>query len=120
MKRLTQAESKGFADHLTVVIASDFGRTSYYNSDAGKDHWPIGSMMVMEKNVSWTNRVIGSTDELQNAYKINSSTLQRDDSGITILPKHLHKALRRYLGLENTSVDQNFRFNATEDLALFS
>ena len=76
-------------------------------------------MMVMEKNASWTNRVIGSTDELQNAYKIDSSTLQRDDNGITILPKHLHKALRRHLGLENTAVDQNFRFNGTEDLALF-
>lgn len=115
-----QAEEKGFADRLTVVIASDFSRTPHYNANAGKDHWPIGSVMVMEKNASWTNRVIGSTDEGQNARKLNTSSLERDDSGgITVLPKHVHKALRRHLGLENTSVDQNFKFLATEDLAFF-
>ena len=108
------------ADRLTLVIGSDFGRTPHYNADNGKDHWPIGSVIVMEQNPSWGNRVVGLTDEGQNAYKINPNTLQRDDANGTIIyPKHVHKALRRYLNLENTSVESNFAFNNTEDFKFF-
>ncbi|HIL96088.1 MAG TPA: DUF1501 domain-containing protein [Pseudomonadales bacterium] len=116
----TLAEQKGIADRITLVIGSDFGRTPNYNSDNGKDHWPIGSVLVMEQNPSWGNRVFGETDEGHNAYHINPSTLARDDSNGTIIyPKHVHKALRRYLGLENTAVDANFQFSNTEDFDFF-
>jgi len=117
----TLAEERGFADRLTVVIGSDFGRTPFYNADEGKDHWPIGSVVVMEQNPSWGNRVIGLTDEGHNAYAINPITFERDDeNGTIIYPKHVHKALRRHLGLENTAVDEAFQFTNTEDFAIFS
>ena len=97
------AEVHGVADRLVVVIGSDFGRTNFYNAGDGKDHWPIGSYIVMEKNQTWTNRVVGETDELHFAYRIDPRTLRRDDQGGTILyPKHIHKALRRYLGIEHS------------------
>ena len=116
----TQAGEAGIADRITMVIGSDFSRTPHYNADSGKDHWPIGSVIVMEQNPSWGNRVVGLTDEGQNAYKINPNTLQRDDANGTIIyPKHVHKALRRYLNLENTSVESNFAFNNTEDFKFF-
>ena len=115
------AEIHGVADRLVVVIGSDFGRTNRYNADNGKDHWPIGSFIVMEKNQGWTNRVVGETDELHFARKINSSTLRRDDQGGTLMhPRHVHKALRRYLGIEHTSDSQRFPFSNTEDLPLFT
>ena len=114
------AEIHGVANRMVVVMGSDFGRTNHYNSDLGKDHWPIGSFIVMEKNRSWTNRVVGETDELHFARKVNLATLQRDDaSGVIIHPKHIHKALRRYLGVENTVESQMFPFHNTEDLPLF-
>ena len=91
-----------------------------YNSDNGKDHWPIGSVIVMERNPTWGNQVIGETDEGHNAYSINPSTLARDDiNGTIIYPKHIHKALRRYLGLEDTAVDAAFKFTNTEDFDFF-
>ena len=74
------AEIHGVADRLVVVMGSDFGRTNHYNADAGKDHWPIGSFVVMEKNQPWTNRVVGETDALHFAHKIHPATLQRDDA----------------------------------------
>ena len=115
------AEIHGVADRLVVVIGSDFGRTNRYNADNGKDHWPIGSFIVMEKNQGWTNRVVGETDELHFARKINSRTLRRDDRGGTLMhPRHVHKALRRYLGIEHTSDSQRFPFSNTEDLPLFT
>ena len=114
------AEIHGVADRLVVVIGSDFGRTNHYNVDAGKDHWPIGSFVVMEKNQPWTNRVVGETDALHFAHKIHPSRLQRDDADGTIIhPKHIHKALRRYLGIENSLGAQRFPFHNTEDFAFF-
>lgn len=116
----TLAEATNIADRLTVIIGSDFSRTPHYNTENGKDHWPIGSVIVMEKSPSWGNRVVGSTDEMQNARSINPKTLQHDDEdGTRIYPNHVHKALRRHLGLENTAVDQNFKFLGTEDFDFF-
>ena len=114
------AETHGVADRLVVVMGSDFGRTNHYNVDEGKDHWPIGSVVVMEKNQPWTNQTIGETDALHFAHKINPTTLQRDDANGTIIyPKHVHKALRRYLGVENSLGAQKFPFHNTEDFAFF-
>ena len=93
------AEQHGVAGRLVVVMGSDFGRTNFYNAQKGKDHWPIGSFVVMEKNQSWTNRAVGETDGLHFAQKINATTLERDDvNGAIIYPKHVHKALRRLPG----------------------
>ena len=63
------AEQIGLANNLIVVVGSDFARTPYYNADLGKDHWPVGSFMVMERNAPYTNKVVGATDALQNAKK---------------------------------------------------
>ena len=115
------AELHGVANRMVVVMGSDFGRTNRYNAEGGKDHWPIGSFVVMEKNQRWTNRVVGETDELHFARKINPGTLQRDDTGGKLIhPKHVHKALRRYLGVENTEASRQFPFSNAEDLPLFA
>ena len=115
------AEQQGIADRLTLIIGSDFGRSPWYNSDNGKDHWPIGSYVVMEKNAAWGSRVVGKTDGVHNALKINPTTLQRDDaSGTLIYPKHVHKALRRHLGLEDTASAAGFPFSNVEDFDFFN
>ena len=115
------AELHGLADRLVVVLGSDFGRTNFYNDAEGKDHWPIGSFIVMEKNQRWTNRVVGETDALHFAHKANPSTLKRDDeNGTLIHPRHVHKALRRYLGVEQSEGSLQFPFHGTEDFRLFS
>jgi uncharacterized protein (DUF1501 family) len=115
------ADERGVAHRLTLVIGSDFGRTPHYNADNGNDHWPIGSYIVMEQGAAWGNRVVGLTDEGHNAYRINPSTLRRDDNNGTLIhPKHVHKALRRHMGIENTAVDANFLFTSTEDFDFFN
>ena len=115
------AEEHGVADRMVVVIGSDFGRTQHYNSVNGKDHWPIGSYVVMEKNQTWTGRALGETDGLHFAQKINPDTLLRDDDqGTIIYPKHVHKALREYLGISETAGALRFPFNNTEDFPFFS
>ncbi|MFT5209551.1 MAG: hypothetical protein ACI9CE_001273 [Flavobacterium sp.] len=116
----TYAEELGLADRLVVLVGSDFGRTPNYNSGNGKDHWPIGSYMVMEKNAAYTNKVYGETDGGHNAYNIDPATITRNDSsGITIKPAHVHKAMRKYLGIEDYANTQNFLFTGIEDFNFF-
>ena len=115
------AEEHGVANRMVLVLGSDFGRTNFYNSVDGKDHWPIGSYVIMEKNRSWTGRAVGETDGQHFAYKMNPTTLRRDDTyGTIIYPKHVHKALRRYLGVQYSTGARRFPFNNTEDFLFFS
>ena len=115
------AEEHGVADRMVVVMGSDFGRTNFYNARSGKDHWPIGSYIIMEKNQPWTHRAVGETDALHFAHRVNPRTLRGDDrNGTIIYPKHVHKALRRYLGIERSPGALRFPFNNTEDFAFFT
>ncbi|MDA1369670.1 MAG: DUF1501 domain-containing protein [Proteobacteria bacterium] len=115
------AEAGGYADKIVLTMASDFGRTPYYNAGGGKDHWPFGSAIIIEQGATWGNRVVGATDEVHNALNINPVTLQVDNSlnGVRLEPKHLHQAMRVLSGLEQSSVAQLFPLNA-EDIDFFN
>lgn len=117
----TFAEELGLADRIVLVMGSDFGRTPHYNSGQGKDHWPVSSFIVMERNASYTNRTFGETDGGHNTYPINLQTGKQDYvNGASIHPKHVHLALRKYLGLHNNGLSTPFPFNNTEDFSLFA
>lgn len=109
-----KAEAGGFADRLVLTLSSDFGRRPFYNAGGGKDHWPIGSAIMIRKGAAWGNRVVGATDELHNALKINPQTLQVDSSsaGIILEPKHLQQAMRELGGIQNSAVALKFPLNA--------
>ena len=113
------AEEQGIADRLTVMIASDFSRTPWYNSSSGKDHWAVGSVVVMEKGASWGNRLVSGTDGRQNAMAVDTNTLQQSASGNIIYPKHIHQAMRDYLGISSGAIDDAFPLSNTETFNFF-
>jgi len=94
------AESLNLAHRILLVIGSDFGRTNFINEGNGKDHWPIGSYIIMEQGAPWGNRVVGLTDELHFARPLNPETLQEDRNGVLLTPTHIHHALRQYLQID--------------------
>jgi len=108
------AESLEIADQLIVIVSSDFGRTPYYNSYGGKDHWPINSYLIMANNPIWGGRVVGHTDEAQNASKISPSSLKVSSTGSIIYPKHVHHALHHYLGIDDFARSVGYDFKNTE------
>lgn len=115
------AESLGLADRLTVMIASDFSRTPYYNDDDGKDHWPIGSVIFMRKNAPWGNRVVGYTDEGQNASAIDPATLAVDEAaGSIIYPSSIITAFRQLAGIDDHPLIAPFRFFDNPDFDFFN
>ena len=94
------AESLNLAHRVLLVIGSDFGRTNFINEGNGKDHWPIGSYIIMEQGAPWGNRVVGVTDELHFARPLNPQTLREDPNGVLLTPTHIHHALRQYLQID--------------------
>jgi uncharacterized protein (DUF1501 family) len=115
------AEEGGFADKIVITLGSDFGRKPFYNAGGGKDHWPIGSAMFIQQGAAWGNRVVGATDDLHNALKINPSTLQVDSSstGVGLEPKHLQQAIRELAGVEQSAAASQFPLDA-EDVDFFN
>lgn len=113
------AEEAGIADRLLVLVGSDFSRTPYYNAGDGKDHWPYGSYIIMEKGANYTNRMVAGTDELQDVVKIDPKTLKPSTFGTKILTSHVHDALRDYLGLANAPIAAVFPFNNPEKFNFF-
>jgi hypothetical protein len=113
------AEELGLADRIVLVIGSDFSRTNFYNAGNGKDHWPIGSYIVMEQGAPWGDRVVGLTDELHFARAINVKTLKEDSKGVLMTPSHVHKALQVYLGLDLYAAGAGVEPSDVESLPLF-
>ena len=114
------AEEAGIAERLVVIVGSDFSRTPYYNSGDGKDHWPYGSYIIMEKGANYTNRVVTGTDEVQDVLKVDPVTLKPSGFGTKIETSHVHDALRDYLGIASSPITKLFPFNKTEKFDFFS
>lgn len=112
-----QIELQGLQDRVTVVIGSDFGRTPFYNTGDGKDHWNITSIMAMGAGITG-NTVLGATDNNFEALKLNPDTLEPDSNGIIVTPQHVHRSLRNFLGVQAV-LDKAFPI-AVESLDLFA
>jgi hypothetical protein len=113
----TQIEAQDLQDKVTVVIGSDFGRTPFYNTGDGKDHWNITSIMAMGAGITG-NRVIGATDEKFEALRLDPDTLEADPDGIIVTPQHIHRALRDFMEVP-ADLDNLFPISV-ESLALFN
>ena len=77
--------------------------------------------MIMEKNAGYTNRVIGQTDELQNAMPIHPRSLAVDNlEGVYLNPAHIQLALREYLGLSSSSFTKKYPLSGIEPINIFT
>lgn len=114
---MEEAERQGVADKVVVAMGSDFGRTPGYNENNGKDHWSITSMMFMGAGIPG-NAVIGSTDAGHRPHLVNPSTGEVDSGGIRIKPEHVHRAMRRLAGIDESEMAVQFGIGG-EDIPLF-
>ena len=109
----------GIADKTTVVMGSDFGRTPYYNSGQGKDHWPVSSMIVLHDSTNITGgKVFGASNAQFRALPVNSSTGLYDEAGTIPTPAHVQKELRRLAGIDQATATLEFPI-AQQVLSLF-
>ena len=123
---IQEAELRGLADRIVLVIGSELGRTNKYNDKNGKDHWPVTSMMLMGNSVQQIagNRVIGATNDIQKSVNINPVTLAPDFSGsdvnsIRLTPAYIHQSLRALAGIEQSNNALRFPLDGS-NINLFS
>jgi hypothetical protein len=101
---LLRAQQLGIRNKLYVMVTSDFGRTPRYNTGNGKDHWNVTSTLLVGPGIRG-GRALGKTDEGHKALRVSTTNVaqvlpDRDTSGERIHPGHVHRELRRVLGLE--------------------
>jgi uncharacterized protein (DUF1501 family) len=107
---VAEAARQGLEDNLYVVVTSDFGRGPHYNGEndgAGKDHWPVTSMLVLGPDIAG-GRTLGGTDDDALARGIDPDSLALDDNGMKITPELVHLALRRVAGIEDHELSARY------------
>ena len=107
---LRRAEELKIREKLVLIMQSEMGRTPSYNNGNGKDHWSIGSIMLLGPGI-YGSRVVGATDEGQFAVPIHSQTLGLDrENGFRVRPEHIHVALRELAGIADHEYSRQFPF----------
>ena len=112
-------DALGLGDNTYVVVASDFARGPRYNSEsanAGKDHWPITSMLLAGPRIPG-DRVIGASNDDQLAELIDPASLAPSATGVKLTPATIHRALRKIAEIA-PELEQRFPLSG-EDLPLF-
>ena len=110
----------GIANRVFLRIYSEFGRTAL-NTGNGKDHWEVGTQVLMEANPAWGNRVFGASGPKHQALKINTASAAVDaTAGLVMKPRHIHAALRKYLNIETTDPRFNLKVPANEMFDFFN
>mgnify|MGYP003340017327 CR=1 FL=1 len=74
---------------------------------------------MLFRSAPWGNRVVGVTDELHFARPINPVSLQAASGGVILTPAHVHKAVRRYMGIDEFAQSVGVGLAAVEDIPLF-
>lgn len=85
----------------TVVVMSEMGRTPKLNAptmNAGKDHWPTTSAMVLGAGVK--PGAYGGTDDLLNARKVNLTTGAAQDDGVQLRYDNFAAGVLKLIGIE--------------------
>jgi hypothetical protein len=115
---LLRAAQMGLKDKLFVMVTSDFGRTPRYNTGNGKDHWNVSSVLLAGPGIRG-GRAIGKTDEGHKVLRVNKGNVAEtlpdtDQSGSRIHAGHIHRELRRLLGVDKASFANQFPLPADD------
>ncbi|MGZ8273375.1 MAG: DUF1501 domain-containing protein [Burkholderiaceae bacterium] len=117
---MQKSAALNLSNRVFLRIYSEFGRTPL-NTGNGKDHWSVGSQVLMEASAAWGNRVIGASGPRHEQLKINTATGAVDPAGgVVIKPRHIHDAVRKYLGFTTTDTKFNLKVPAVENFDFFN
>ena len=121
---MLRAAQMNLKDKLYVLVTSDFGRTPRYNSGNGKDHWNVTSTLVAGPGIRG-GRAIGKSDEGHKALRVVTGDVTKvvpdnDGSGQRIQASHIHKELRRVMGVDKADFIKDFPLPAGSTLPLLA
>ncbi|MCZ6729636.1 MAG: DUF1501 domain-containing protein [SAR324 cluster bacterium] len=115
---IVEAERQGIP--FFIVVTSDFGRTPGYNSGNGKDHHPVTSFVFIGEGVPGA-RVVGGSTHFQTNLHVdqNLGLLPEGTQDIELTSNEIHRAIRTFLGIVGTPLDNQYPLPGTQDLPIF-
>lgn len=90
---------RGMLEDTVVVVLSEMTRTPVRNREAGKDHWPTTSALVVGGGLDG-GRVLGGTTDRLDATPVDLRTGQRDSRGEILRYDHLVAGLLEVLDVD--------------------
>jgi hypothetical protein len=96
---LQTLDDEGMLESTTVMVLSEMGRTPKLNADAGKDHWPVTSCMIIGAGVAGGRSYGGTTDSLA-AESVNLETGAVDANGAQLQTSNLVAGVLENLGVD--------------------
>jgi uncharacterized protein (DUF1501 family) len=97
-------------DHTTVVAFSEFSRTPLINARSGRDHHPVGSVMMWGAGVPKGKVVGASSDQGMINQPINLRTGRPDPEGQDIRPEDLLGTLLANAGMDGSLLGRDVRY----------
>jgi uncharacterized protein (DUF1501 family) len=89
-------------DDTLVVCFSEFSRTPKLNSQAGKDHWPVTSAVVMGAGIQG-GRAFGATTAAVEATAVDFHTGAASPSGQTLMSHNFVAGVLTAAGVDTTT-----------------
>lgn len=89
-------------DHTTIVVFSEFGRTSMLNGNNGRDHAITTGTLLVGAGVPH-NTVIGASSDIgMNPMAVNPTTGRPDETGLILNPTHIMASIMQSAGYDVT------------------
>ncbi len=100
---LDYAAANDLSDNLTIIVASEMGRSPVFSNSNGKGHWPYSSWMVMGPRINGVS-VIGLTDSIGRGVPINPLFGTALESGDPIEPKNIAASILLAYGVSYAAI----------------
>ncbi len=101
---------KSWLDHTTVVAFSEFSRTPLLNSRDGRDHHPVGTVLLWGAGVPHGKVVGASSDQGMLAQAVNLRTGLVDPLGQEIRPEDILGSIMANAGLDGSVLGRDVRY----------
>ncbi len=115
LRLLNRAVELGIQDELLVFMGSDFGRTPRYNDAQGKDHWSVGTVMIIDPSGEVPGgRTLGGTNDVGRYETVDTNGAVGGD--LTIKNSSIHQWARKHIGIEDHEVVKLFPLNTGDNV----
>lgn len=92
-------DGRGLLENTVVVVLSELGRTPLLNAEAGKDHWPVTSAMVIGTEVAG-GQTIGATNDSFDGRNVDLDTGALGGDGVPLRHSNLAAGVLELVGVD--------------------
>jgi uncharacterized protein (DUF1501 family) len=93
-------------DRTTVILSSEFARAPLINTDGGRHHWLMNSMVLAGGDIQGGSIIGGSSDVGMEPQPVDLQTGAVDvEKGEIIKPEHIYQTLMKGIGVSGDPAD---------------